>query len=107
MSTSLVTNGGDTDKAKQVADLEDLYAQGINGLLIFPGDSILVAEPIKNVFNTEKIPVVITDIGVRSGEYISLIITDNLQGRRPGRRLHGDAGPEGRQGHHLRLRADQ
>ena len=78
----LVTNGGDTDKAKQVADLEDLYAQGVDGLLIFPGDSILVAEPIKNIFNAENIPVVITDIGVRSGEYISLIITDNLQGRR-------------------------
>ena len=76
----IVTNGGDTDKAKQVADLEDLYAQGVDGLLIFPGDSILVAEPIKNVYNAEKIPVVITDIGVRSGEYISLIITDNLKG---------------------------
>jgi ribose transport system substrate-binding protein len=47
----IVTNGGDNDKAKQVADLEDLYAQGINGVLIFPGDSVMVAEPIKNIFN--------------------------------------------------------
>lgn len=76
----IVTNGGDNDKAKQVSDLEDLYAQGINGVLIFPGDSVMVAEPIKNIFNAEKIPVVITDIGVRSGEYISLIITDNYKG---------------------------
>jgi ribose transport system substrate-binding protein len=76
----IVTNGGDTDKAKQVADLEDLYAQGVNGVLIFPGDSVLVAEPIKNVYNTESIPVVITDIGIRSGDYISLIITDNEKG---------------------------
>jgi ribose transport system substrate-binding protein len=76
----LVTNGGDNDKAKQVADLEDLYAQGIDGVLIFPGDSVMVAEPIKNIFNAENIPVVITDIGVRSGEYISLIITDNYKG---------------------------
>jgi ribose transport system substrate-binding protein len=76
----VVTNGGDNDKAKQVSDLEDLYAQGINGVLIFPGDSVMVAEPIKNIYNAEKIPVVITDIGIRSGEYISLIITDNLKG---------------------------
>jgi ribose transport system substrate-binding protein len=76
----IVTNGGDNDKAKQVADLEDLHAQGIDGVLIFPGDSVMVAEPIKNIFNAEKIPVVITDIGVRSGEYISLIITDNYKG---------------------------
>jgi ribose transport system substrate-binding protein len=76
----IVTNGGDDDKAKQVSDLEDLYSQGVDGVLIFPGDSVMVAEPIKNVFNAEKIPVVITDIGIRSGEYISLIITDNYKG---------------------------
>ena len=73
----IVTNGGDTDKAKQVSDLEDLYAQGVDGVLIFPGDSVMVAEPIKTIFNTQNIPVVITDIGIRSGKYISLIITDN------------------------------
>ena len=76
----LVTNGGDNDKAKQVSDLEDLYASGVNGVLIFPGDSVMVAEPIKNIYNAEGLPVVITDIGIRSGDYISLIITDNLKG---------------------------
>jgi ribose transport system substrate-binding protein len=76
----IVTNGGDTDKAKQVSDLEDLNSQGIDGVLIFPGDSVMVTEPIKNVFNAQNIPVVITDIGVRSGDYISLIITDNYKG---------------------------
>ena len=76
----IVTNGGDDDKAKQVSDLEDLYASGVNGVLIFPGDSVMVAEPIKNIYNAENLPVVITDIGIRSGDYISLIITDNLKG---------------------------
>ncbi|MCB1486265.1 MAG: substrate-binding domain-containing protein [Bauldia sp.] len=76
----IVTNGGDNDKAKQVSDLEDLYAAGVNGVLIFPGDSVMVAEPIKNIYNAEDIPVVITDIGIRSGDYISLIITDNVKG---------------------------
>ncbi len=41
----ILTNGGDTDTTRQVADLEDLYAQGIDGLVLFPGDSIVVAEP--------------------------------------------------------------
>jgi ribose transport system substrate-binding protein len=76
----IVTNGGDNDKAKQVSDLEDLSAQKVAGVLIFPGDSVMVAEPIKTIFNVQKIPVVITDIGIRSGKYISLIITDNLKG---------------------------
>ena len=76
----VVTNGGDTDKAKQVSDLEDLFAQKVDGVLIFPGDSVMVTEPIKTVFNANNIPVVITDIGVRSGKYISLIITDNKKG---------------------------
>jgi ribose transport system substrate-binding protein len=76
----IVTNGGDTDKAKQVSDLEDLNAQGVDGVLIFPGDSVMVAEPIKNTFNAQNIPVVITDIGIRSGKYETLIITDNYKG---------------------------
>lgn len=76
----IVTNGGDDDKTRQVNDLEDLYAQGVNGLLIFPGDSVMVGEPIANLYNEANLPVVVTDIGVRKGEITSLVITDNLAG---------------------------
>lgn len=76
----VVTNGGDTDKSRQVNDLEDLFAQGVQGLMIFPGDSVLVGEPITNLYNANKLPVVVTDIGVRKGEIASTIITDNLAG---------------------------
>ena len=78
----VVTNGGDTDKSKQVNDLEDLFAQGVQGLMIFPGDSVLVGEPITNLYNANNLPVVVTDIGVRKGEITSTIITDNLAGGR-------------------------
>lgn len=78
----LVTNGGDTDTARQVSDLEDLYAQGVKGVLIFPGDSVMIGDTVTNVFNAEKIPVIITDIGIRSGEYASQILTDNYAGGR-------------------------
>lgn len=76
----ILTNGGDTDTTKQVADLEDLYAQGVDGLVLFPGDSIVVAEPVKNIYNKAGIPVVITDIGLQSGSWDTFIITNNYAG---------------------------
>ena len=76
----VLTNGGDTDTTKQVGDLEDLDAQGVNGLLLFPGDSIVLAEPVKNIYNKKNLPVVITDIGLQSGKWDTFIITDNKAG---------------------------
>ena len=76
----ILTNGGDTDTTKQVADLEDLDAQGVQGLILFPGDSIVLAEPVKNIYNKKNIPVVITDIGLQSGHWETFIITDNVAG---------------------------
>ncbi len=76
----IVTNGGDMDASRQVADCEDLFAQSVDGLLIFPGDSTLLSEPVKNLYNKNDIPVVITDIGLESGKSVSFIITDNYLG---------------------------
>jgi ribose transport system substrate-binding protein len=76
----IVTNGGDTDPSKQVADAEDLFSQKVNGLLIFPGDSTLLSEPIKNLYNKNNVPVVVTDIGLQSGSFVSFLITDNYLG---------------------------
>jgi len=77
----IVTNGGDTDASRQVADVEDLYAQGVDGLLIFPGgSSVILSEPVKNLYNSNDIPVVVTDIGLDSADWISYVITDNYLG---------------------------
>ncbi|UQR61831.1 substrate-binding domain-containing protein [Bradyrhizobium sp. C-145] len=78
----LVTNGGDTDTTKQVGDLEDLYTQNIDGLLIFPGDSVVLADPVKNIYNKNKIPVVVTDIGLNSGDWVTYVVTANEMGGR-------------------------
>ncbi|HRY25546.1 MAG: substrate-binding domain-containing protein [Geminicoccaceae bacterium] len=91
----IFTNGGDTDTTRQVADLEDLYAQGIEGLILFPGDSIVVAEPVKNIYNPEGIPVVITDIGLQSGTWDTFIITDNYAGGQAGADLMAANVPAG------------
>ncbi len=91
----IFTNGGDTDTTRQVADLEDLYAQGIEGLILFPGDSIVLAEPVKNIYNAAEIPVVITDIGLQSGSWDTFIITDNYAGGQAGADLMAEHVPEG------------
>ena len=91
----ILTNGGDTDTTKQVADLEDLYAQGVQGLILFPGDSIVLAEPVKNIFNKENIPVVVTDIGLQSGSWDTFIITDNYAGGQSAAELMAKTVPAG------------
>ena len=60
----ILTNGSDTSTTKQVADLEELYSQGLQGLILFPGDSIVLAEPVKNIFNKQSMPGVVTDVGL-------------------------------------------
>lgn len=72
-----VTDSGIEDPSIQIGDLEDLAAQDVDGLCIFPGDSTIVVEPIKNIYNANDIPVVVTDIGIADGEYESFLITDN------------------------------
>jgi ribose transport system substrate-binding protein len=91
----IFTDGGLTDTSKQVADLEDLAAQNVDGLLLFPGDSVVLAEPVKNIYNRNDIPVVVTDIGLDSGEMVTFIITDNYKGGVSGADLMAKHLPKG------------
>lgn len=93
--TLVFTDGGLTDTTKQVADLEDLAAQGVDGLILFPGDSVVLAEPVKNIYNKNDIPVVVTDIGLDSGEMVTFIITDNYEGGVSGAELMAENLPKG------------
>ncbi|HKJ62424.1 MAG TPA: substrate-binding domain-containing protein [Hyphomicrobiales bacterium] len=91
----ITTNGGDTDPTRQVADVEDLAASGVDGLILFPGDSTVLSEPVKNIYNKNGIPVVVTDIGLTSGETVSFIITDNVLGGRQAAELVAKNVPQG------------
>jgi ribose transport system substrate-binding protein len=71
------TDAGADDPSQQVRDMEDLFNLGVNGLLLFPGDSKVVSDPLKSIYNANKVPVAITDIGVDSGEFVSIVVTDN------------------------------
>ena len=92
----IFTDGGSSDFAtKQIADMEDLAAQNIDCLLVFPGDSQVVGEAIESIYNANNIPVVVTDIGVSKGEYISFLITDNYTGGGMAAELMASRIPEG------------
>lgn len=73
-------DAGVLDPMQQVRDLEKLKDEALDGLLVFAGDSSSVSEPIQSWFIDKNVPVVVTDIGINSDEYISFIITDNEKG---------------------------
>ena len=72
-------DAGNDDPTQQQADLEDLAVMGVDGVVIFPGDSDLIVTPIKELYNANNIPVVITDVGVSGGELLSYIVTSQYE----------------------------
>lgn len=92
----VVTDAGDTDMSKQVSDVEDIFAMKVDGLLIFPAaGSKLMSDPIRNMYNKNNIPVVVTDIGLSNAKWASFIITDNNLGGRMCAELVASSVPRG------------
>ena len=71
------TDSGMNDPSVQANDIQDLYAQNVDGLLIFAGDAKIVGQAVKNTFNKDGLPVVVTDTGMVGAEYVSHVTTDN------------------------------
>ncbi len=73
----IVTNGDDNDAQRQVIDMEDLAAQNIDALLVFPGDSLAIVPMLEQFYDGGNgIPVGICDIGVETEEYTSWVCPD-------------------------------
>lgn len=70
-----ITDANDSP-AKQVADLEDLLAKGVNGLIIGAATTD-VANPILDRCAREGIPTVIVDRKVSSEKYTTFVSSDN------------------------------
>ncbi len=70
-----ITDANDSP-AKQVADLEDLLAKGVNGLIIGAATTD-VANPILDRCEREGIPTVIVDRKVSSEKYTTFVSSDN------------------------------
>ncbi|KIL49562.1 ribose ABC transporter substrate-binding protein RbsB [Jeotgalibacillus soli] len=67
------------DPAKQASDMEDLIQQGVSILLVNPTDSAAVSSAIESANNAD-IPVITVDRNADSGEIITHIASDNIEG---------------------------
>ena len=77
----ITTDAGVGDPQIQVGDLEDLFAQNVDGLLLFGINTEVTVEPLKNLYNANNIPIVITDVGIPPGvEIVSFVNTENYLG---------------------------
>jgi ribose transport system substrate-binding protein len=65
--------------ATQLKNAQDVIARGVAGICISPTDSS-TAPAVLALAQKAHIPVIISDIGTNSGEYVSFVISDNFEG---------------------------
>ncbi|MBN9509150.1 MAG: substrate-binding domain-containing protein [Alphaproteobacteria bacterium] len=65
--------------ATQLKNAQDVIARGVAGICISPTDSS-TAPAVLGLAQRAKIPVIISDIGTNSGEYVSFVISNNFEG---------------------------
>jgi ribose transport system substrate-binding protein len=69
------------DRASQVAEVEGFITRGVSGIVLAPLDEAALVGPVTDAVRA-KIPVVIIDSGLKGGEYVSFVATDNRKGGR-------------------------
>ncbi len=69
------------DRASQIAEVEGFITRGVSGIVLAPLDEAALVGPVADAARA-KIPVVIIDSGLKSGDYISFVATDNRLGGR-------------------------
>jgi ribose transport system substrate-binding protein len=69
------------DRASQIAEIEGFITRGVSGILVAPLDEAALVGPIGDAARA-KIPVVIFDSGLKGGDYVSFVATDNRLGGR-------------------------
>lgn len=67
------------DPQTQLQNAQDAIARGVDGIVLSPTDSS-TAPAILSMAKEAGVPVVIADIGTDSGEYVSLIGSNNYEG---------------------------
>lgn len=65
--------------ATQLKNAQDVIARGVAGICISPTDSS-TAPAVLELAQKANIPVVVSDIGTNSGEYVSFVISNNFEG---------------------------
>src|SRR5688500_16969421 len=69
------------DRASQIAEVEGFITRGVSGIVLAPLDEAALVGPVNDAARA-KIPVVIIDSGLKGGEFVSFVATDNREGGR-------------------------
>jgi ribose transport system substrate-binding protein len=69
------------DRASQIAEVEGFITRGVSGIVLAPLDEAALVGPVSDAARA-KMPVVIIDSGLKGGDYISFVATDNRLGGR-------------------------
>ncbi len=67
------------DRDSQVAEVENAVARRVSGIALAPLDESALVAPVMNA-RRSGVPVVIFDSGLKGGEFVSFIATDNDKG---------------------------
>jgi ribose transport system substrate-binding protein len=67
------------DRDSQVAEVENAIARGVSGIALAPLDEAALVAPVMSA-RRSNIPVVIFDSGLKGGEFVSFVATDNDKG---------------------------
>ena len=67
------------DRASQISEVEGFITRGVSGIVLAPLDEAALVGPVGEAARA-KIPVVIIDSGLKGGDYVSFVATDNRKG---------------------------
>jgi ribose transport system substrate-binding protein len=67
------------DRDSQVAEVENAVARRVSGIALAPLDEVALVAPVMSA-SRSGIPVVIFDSGLKGGEFVSFVATDNDKG---------------------------
>jgi ribose transport system substrate-binding protein len=67
------------DREAQIKVVEDFVTRGVSGIVLAPLDDTALRAPVGEAVNA-GIPVVIIDSGLKSGDFVSFVATDNYKG---------------------------
>jgi ribose transport system substrate-binding protein len=69
------------DRDSQVSEVEGFVSRGVSGIVLAPLDETALIAPVTSA-RDRGIPVVIIDSGLKGGNYVSFVATDNVKGGR-------------------------
>src|SRR5438477_759341 len=67
------------ERDAQVSEVENFVSRGVSGIVLAPLDEAALVAPVAEA-KRHNIPVVIFDSGLKGGDYVSFVATDNLKG---------------------------